>query len=616
MAQIPLNSLLQSATNLNLGSQLQTAAMAAELQMNSMIGETAKQTAPTPAAAAAVEPLVQPTFSKAADSYGVMRHIDPVRDHFLNARVGIETLRRIALEGVGSKSRSLLQRVEDYLKKHLPEAEYLALMSQLGIEKGAPTTLLKKALPTLGSKFRIPLREKPEAPNAVELVEVEHNTHSALFGAGAVISDDIRSIEALRLALINVRRRQQKALADAKADLAEIEARIPGEQNRLGVLERTRSESLDDYLVAQRLLVDHWRNVEEAHRQRRRVIESNVGLFYVKQRETPLTQTLPDPLELRFASADDLVPGCANRATPLAEELEPFMQAVLDIPVADWAMLHELSHLLPSRTRLERMVVARRQRVALRLAETTVVPAGALQGIVAQNRALLGDLAGRPFTASTMRELQLQGHLILALEDLLAGPVPLLREPARALHQRLDAAAGCLLARLRSISPSLRLAWARAAEADRLAVDTPEQWPGIALAEAADFNGIRTLAELVAWWFRQLHAEAGGAARTAMRNFVRACLLLAVGDDPEELLHGQLRTLPGRFRVGEALRLELNRVPSPGAELQLVDDRQRVIGLLRVDDHDANGTLASITQVLDASASLSTSFRVSGARKA
>lgn len=617
MAKMPLNALLQSAENLNLGSQLQTAGMVAELQAASMIGEAARQATASAAAAAVqpVEPLIQPTFSKAADSYGVMRHIDPVRDHFLNARIGIEALRRIALEGVGSKSRSLLQRVEDYLKKHLPEAEYAALMGQLGIEKGAPTTLLKKALPTLGSKFRIPLREKPGAPNNVELVEVEHNTHSALFGAGAVVSDDIRSMEALRLALINVRRRQQKVLADAQADLAEIEARVPAERSRLDVLNRTRSESLDDYVVAQRLLADHWHSVEEAHRRRQQVIESNVGLFYVKQRETPLTHTLPDPLELRFTSADDLVPGCANRETPLAEDLEPFMEAVLDIPAADWATLRELSHLLPSRSRLERMVGARRQRVALRLSQSAAVPAGALQGIVLQNRILLGDIAGRPFSGATMRDLQMQGHQILALEDLLAGPVPLLREPARALHQRLDAAAGCLLARLRSISPSLRLIWASAAEADRLVVDAPERWPGIAQAEAADFNGIRTLAELVAWWFRQLHAEAGGASRTAMRNFVRACLLLAIGDDPDELLQGRLRTLPGRFRIGEALRLDLNRVPPPGAELQLVDDAQRVIGMVRVDDHDANGTLASITQVLDAGASLTTSFRVSGTRR-
>lgn len=617
MAQLPFNALLQTAANLNLASQLQTAGSAADLQTASMINDSAKQAAV--AAAVAVppaEPLIQPTFSKATDSYGVMRHIDPVRDHFLNARVGIEALRRMALEGVGSKSRSLLQRIEDYLKKHLSTAEYNELMAQLGIDQGAPTTLLKKALPTLGSKFRIPLREKPDAPNNVELVEVEHNTHSALFGAGAVVSDDIRSIEALRLALIGVRRRQQKALADAQADLAEIDARLPAERSRLDVLNRTRSESLDDYLVAQRLLADHWRTVEEAHRQRRQVIENNVGLFYVKQRETPLTRTLPDPLELRFTSADDLVPGCANRETPLVEALAPFMDAVLDIPVADWATLRELSHLLPGRTRLEMMVNSRRQRVALRLNQTVDVSTSALQGIVAQNRSLLGDLASRPFSAEAMRDLQRQGHQILALEDLLACPVPLLREAARALHQRLDAAAGCLLARLRSISPSLRLAWASAAEADRLAVETPELWSGIAQAEAADFNGLRTLAELVAWWFRQLHEEAGGTSRTAMRNFVRACLLLAIGDDPDELLHGRLRTLPGRFRIGEALRLDLNRLPPPGVELQLVDDAQRVIGMVRVDDHDANGTLASITQVLDAGASLTTSFRVSGRRKA
>ena len=355
--------------------------------------------------------------------------------------------------------------------------------------------------------------------------------------------------------------------------------------------------------------------VEQADADRRRVIEGNVGLFYVKQRETPFTRTLPDPLDLRFTSADDLVPGCANRDTPLAEDLGPFMEAVLDIPVADWAMLRDLSHLLPGRTLLERMVLARRQRVELRLGQTMNTATAALQGLVQQNRVLLGEIAARPFTATSMLELQRQSHAILALDDLLACSVPLLREPARALHQRLDGAAGCLLARLRSVSPSLRLAWAAAAEADRLVIENPERWSGIAQAEAADFNGIRTLAELVAWWFRQLHPEASGASRSAMRNFVRACMMLAVGDDPEQILHGRLRTLPGRFLPGETLRLDLNRVPVPGAVLQLMDDAQRVIGMVRVEDHDEHGTLASITRVLDASVSLNTAFRVSGQRK-
>ena len=158
----------------------------------------------------------------------------------------------------------------------------------------------------------------------------------------------------------------------------------------------------------------------------------------------------------------------------------------------------------------------------------------------------------------------------------------------------------------------MRLAWSASAEADTLVVEAPERWTGLARAEEADFNGVRTLVELVAWWFRQLDGGASDPARTAMRNFVRACLLLAVNDDPLELLQGSVKTLPGRFRLGETLRVDLNREPRTGALLQLVDGSQRVVGTLRVEDHDANGTLTSIVSVLDPQAILSTTFRVSG----
>jgi hypothetical protein len=227
---------------------------------------------------------------------------------------------------------------------------------------------------------------------------------------------------------------------------------------------------------------------------------------------------------------------------------------------------------------------------------------------------LASELIARPINAASLVDLQRQSHAVLALEDLLACPVPLLREPATALHQRLDGAAGCLLARIKAVTPSLRLKWAAAAEADTLAVDAPERWPGLELAEAADFNGIRTLVELVSWWFRQLDGSAAGTSRTAMRNLVRACLLLAAGDDPDQLLQGTVSVLPARLRIGEALRLQLNRVPPPGALLQLTDDQHRVVGTLRVDDHDIHGTLARFTSVIDASATLSTSSRVSGQR--
>ncbi len=252
-----------------------------------------------------------------------------------------------------------------------------------------------------------------------------------------------------------------------------------------------------------------------------------------------------------------------------------------NIPAGEWAHLRPLDHLLPARTILAGLVEMRRQKLALRLNRATDAGLALLSGLAQQNQALVRDIAARPFGAGTLSEQQREAGAILALDDLLAIPSPLLREPARALHQRLDAAAGCLLERLRAISPSTRLNWASAAEADRLAVEAPERWPGLAEAEERDFNGVRTLVELVARWFRQLDADASAAARGAMRNLVRACLLLAASDDPQQLVQGRLQTLPGRFRLGEALRLRLDREAAPGTLLQLFDDDQRVIATLR-----------------------------------
>lgn len=566
------------------------------------------------------EPLTEPVFNKAPSTgKGMLSHVELIRDSFFNVRRDLLDLRDKA-NTRRNQAKSLIDRVCDFLDDYLKPEE----LRRLGVidddSQARPFRLL--VAPDLHSAEGVLLRPRLDLaiprPGDDAGDGLKHNDESALFSAGKVVADDIRQIEALRGALTTLRRRHQQALEDLRARLAALEADIPGEIRTLDVRERERVEALDDYAVAQRLLAEHWREIEAAYAERKRVIESHRGLFYVKVRETPLGRTLPDPLDLRPASPDDLVPGCANRDTALPAALAPFMEAVYDIPAGDWANLRPLGHLLPGRALLAGLVDARRQKLALRLNRAVTADTPVLTGLVQQNHALVREVAARPFNAGALSELQRQGSAILALDDLLAIPSPLLRDPARALHQRLDAAAGCLLARLRAIAPSIRLRWSALAEANRLAVESPERWPGLAEAEERDFNGVRTLVELVAWWFRQLDSDASGVARTAMRNLVRACLLLAASDDPQQLVQGRLKTLPGRFRLGEALRLTLNREAAPGTLLQLFDASQRVIATLRVDDHDDQGTVASVASILDPEvernpgAVLSTALRISG----
>lgn len=569
------------------------------------------------------EPLTDPVFSKAPSTgKGMLSHVESINSSFLNVERDFLDL-RLKATTPHNEAKSLIDRLCDFLDDYLKPEE----LRRLGIiddDKQPPFRV--RIAPDLHTKLGVLQRPRLDlalirpGDDGLDAAgkPLKHNDESALFSAGKVIADDIRKIESLRSALTALRRRHQETLEDLRARLAALEADIPGEIRSLDVRERERVEALDDYGVAQRLLAEHWREIEAAYAERKRVIESHRGLFYVKVRETPLGRTLPDPLDLRPASPDDLVPGCANRDTALPAALAPFMEAVFDIPAGDWASLRPLGHLLPGRALLAGLVDTRRQKLALRLNRAVTADTPVLTSLAQQNHALVREVAARPFSAGALSELQRQGSAILALDDLLAIPAPLLRDPARALHQRLDAAAGCLLARLRAIAPSIRLNWAAAAEADRLAVETPERWPGIADAEERDFNGVRTLVELVAWWFHQLDSDASGVARTAMRNLVRACLLLAASDDPQQLIQGRLKTLPGRFRLGEALRLTLNREAAPGTLLQLFDDSQRVIATLRVDDHDDQGTVASVATILDPEvernpgAVLNTALRVSG----
>lgn len=593
----------------------------------------------TPTAPA--EPVSEPTYKKAKENFGTMRHVEPIRDHLINARVALEDLRRFATEAKGT-GKPLLERVEsylkDYLKEHNREGEYEQLMSDLGIGLGAPkgesitqkltARFFNKGLPRLGDSGEIDTDKivtvnesyldkiaKGEKP-ALGKTPFTHNIHSTLFATGTVMTDDIRTMEALRNALIKIRREQQELLATNEAKLAELESSIKDEGSTLTGLEARRSEVLDDYAVAQRLLAEHWQEVEQEWADRKRIIESNLGLYYVRVRETPLSLTLPDPLDLRPGSADDLVPGCPNRITPLAAELLPFMETLLDIPAADWAILSGLSHHLPGRLNLEQMVQKRRQIIGIKIGQTPPpVSHPTLFTLLQNHQAMQQGIAAKPFAIAALREMQQQGHKILALEDLLASSIPALRTPANQLHQRLSTAAGCLLERLRDIKPSIRLAWADLADDNRLPVQTPERWPNLDKAEADDFNNIRTLVELVGWWFRQLDSDASGDSRTAMGNFVRACLLLAASDDPQQLLQGQLKSLPARFRPGELLRLDLNREPAAGNILHLMDEMQQVIATVRVEDHDSNGTLASITAIVNPNATLTMALRVTGQRK-
>ena len=190
-----------------------------------------------------------------------------------------------------------------------------------------------------------------------------------------------------------------------------------------------------------------------------------------------------------------------------------------------------------------------------------------------------------------------------------------LRRQAGELRERLEQCVVCSLRRLSTLPPSLRLQWAQLAEDDLIAVDQVQRWPGLEQAERQAFNTVRTLAELVQWWFRQLGDGASAGSITAARNMIRGVLVLASLGDPNEILHGQVQVPPRRLQPGEAMRLKLNRRARPGTALQLLDASQRLVATLNLVDEDEQGAIASIVKVEQTRIEVTSSFTVVSTRK-
>ena len=85
--------------------------------------------------------------------------------------------------------------------------------------------------------------------------------------------------------------------------------------------------------------------------------------------------------------------------------------------------------------------------------------------------------------------------------------------------------------------------------------------------------------------------------------------------DPSEIIRGTVRVPPRKAAVGERLRLTLNRVPTPGTKLQLLDIQQRVVALLAVEDHAEGSCQAKIVDLIRPDAQISTRFNVVANRR-
>jgi len=564
-------------------------------------------------------PISDPLFISANHNFGVLGHILPIVREYNNAFSGFKELRE--------SNTDLFEDIKEYVDGLVDGTElnrYKQIILELLDERLSDAPAEDGKTPK-----RIWYRTMGDLLARNALVVGEDGTGDEkkatksrhLFNAGKVLVSDIGELEKLHTAFRALYRLLNRRAKLTNKELKKLAAEITKARSKLYALDAPRREALSDYALAQQLIIEEWRQVEARYLERQRILKSHQGLYYVRVRETPLSLGLPDPLSLRFGTDADPVPGCSNAEPMIPDELTPFQEAVLDIPLRDWRGLTNHWHLLPGRLRIASLLERRKVRIKSRVDLAASVESSLmihssglrLQSLYQQNRTVLHQFSKITLQPSkSLAEFQRNSTHVLSLEDVLNGPPHRLRRQAEKLRSQLDRATSCLLEQLLQLPPSIRLKWAEEAEENRLRVNRPESWPMLQQAEQRDFDAVRTILELVQWLFRQLDSDATAASHTALSNLVRACLLEAASDDPGELLQGKLLIAPGRLRLGATLRLKLNREALPGVRLQLFDDAQRVVGAVRIEDEDDQGAVAQVIDIWDQNAILSTNSHVAG----
>jgi len=507
--------------------------------------------------------------------------------------------------------------IQEYKKLVRAMAELRATLQNL-FDK-AETCSIRKKLDSFGTPTHLSdLGLEDSAVNSSD--QLTSKIYEAMFNAGKILIKQIAYIEG-RYSMIEAKLEGKlRARINQEATIEKLAALIRKATEELDSIDKRRIEYLGDYGVAQRLLDDDWHTIYNENLERTRILTTAVkGVFYVRERQTPISMPLADPLELRYGSSSDIVPGCDWETNPnLPEELEDFFDTVMEIPMADWTTLSHLTTYIPAKQRLEYMASVRNarftakqtrsknrvyKRSALNLSLTTVHQ---------QSFSMLQHMSRYylPFAIASLLQQQREAAKVISLEDILAGTRGYLRREAQTLSTRLEQGIHCLLEKLDEIAPSLRLQWAQLAEDDNLYIENVERWPGLDRAEREDFNATRTVSELIAWWFRQIDKNASANGRTAMRNMIRATLIHSALGDPTEILQGNVYMPPRLLAQGETLRLHLNRPARPGTVLQLLDTTQRIVAIVTIEDDDEKSAIARVTKVADSSAVVNTQFRV------
>jgi hypothetical protein len=450
-------------------------------------------------------------------------------------------------------------------------------------------------------------------------LDTETLAYSGLLDTSRALLGDISLVEKNAIGIESNYLRNRDLLQSLEAQIATATQTLATARDTLRSAQSAGAQADGDYASAQRLVQEELARVVAAAIQRRNSLAAATGLFYVRRLHAIVARNAAPSLALTANTPDDIVPGCAiDHAGPPAA-IQPFLDLLLEVPLADWYWLRDLWTDLPDFAGIQRLGALRAARVsswALSSNFGSGAAAPDLASIALATRSVLDPVFQRTVQLGNSLAFTQQTALsVFAFHDIITLPANGLRTSAEALRVRLESAAGCLSETLMSLPPSARFAWAAQARDGTLVPLAFSQWVLPTGLGDAGTSALRRLAALVNWMTGQLHDRSSAAAQSALGNLVRAAVIAAAYGDPDEAVNGTVATGGAVIVPGLPIRVTLNRTLPIGTLLNLYDGNQKVVGTVRVADQDAYGTSVHVVSSYTAAPPTSGwTVRATGAR--
>jgi hypothetical protein len=426
----------------------------------------------------------------------------------------------------------------------------------------------------------------------------EPNRYANIVKTTYGLLQDITLVENNALAIERAYLQFRDRIQSLQTRIVQLTDALANARDRLRALQVAAAKTAGDYAAAQRLVLEETARVTAAAAARHQAITSATGLFYVRELQTLIGRDLPPALTLTADTPADLAPGCASDHPGAPAAIQPFLELLLEVPLADWWFLQGAWTDLPDLAGVQRIGTLRASRLANPVPSAPFgsgAAAGDLSALASTTRTVFEPLFSSAVTmGASLAETQQAAFAIFSLPDIVTLPINPLRTKAEALRARLESGAGCLFETLTALPPSARFAWASLARDGTLQPLNFTQWPVPPGLSDAGTTTLRRLAALVNWMAAQLSDRASAAAQTALGNLVSATVIAAAYGDPNDTVTGTVVVTGGVPRPGVPIRVILNRTPPIGTVLHLLDENQNVVGTIRVQDQDALGTTASV----------------------